>query len=385
VALCALLLVGSGLLVRSFVRLLAVDTGFSPQQLLTFQVSLVGERYQQQAAITQFYDDLTARVRATPGVASVSSSSMLPVTGELARMTVGIEGRPVDNPAAAPTADTFTVRPDYFSTLGIPVLRGRHFTTADGERAAPVVIIGKTMAEQFWPGEDPIGRRIRIPGAPFAPLRTIVGIVGDVKHFGLHLPVTSQAYVPHGQPTMPMRMMTMLVRTAVDRDPLSLVPAMREHVRSIDSLLPVTRIQAFDDIVAKSLATRQFTLVLLAAFAATAVLLAIGGLYGALSYIVSQRSRDIGIRVALGASARTISGLVIRQGMTPALVGLGVGLLASVAIGRVIESLLFGVTPRDLLTYATVITIIVAGALAASLLPARRASSIDAAVTLRAE
>jgi ABC-type antimicrobial peptide transport system permease subunit len=184
---------------------------------------------------------------------------------------------------------------------------------------------------------------------------------------------------------MPMRMMTMLVRTAVDRDPLSLVPAMREHVRSIDSLLPVTRIQAFDDIVAKSLATRQFTLVLLAAFAATAVLLAIGGLYGALSYIVSQRSRDIGIRVALGASARTISGLVIRQGMTPALVGLGVGLLASVAIGRVIESLLFGVTPRDLLTYATVITIIVAGALAASLLPARRASSIDAAVTLRAE
>lgn len=385
VALCALLLVGSGLLVRSFVRLLAVDTGFSPQQLLTFQVSLVGERYQQQAAITQFYDDLTARVRATPGVASVSSSSMLPVTGELARMTVGIEGRPVDNPAAAPTADTFTVRPDYFSTLGIPVLRGRHFTAADGERAAPVVIIGKTMAEQFWPGEDPIGRRIRIPGAPFAPLRTIVGIVGDVKHFGLHMPVTSQAYVPHGQPTMPMRMMTMLVRTAVDRDPLSLVPAMREHVRSIDSLLPVTRIQAFDDIVAKSLATRQFTLVLLAAFAATAVLLAIGGLYGALSYIVSQRSRDIGIRVALGASARTISGLVIRQGMTPALVGLGVGLLASVAIGRVIESLLFGVTPRDLLTYATVITIIVAGALAASLLPARRASSIDAAVTLRAE
>jgi len=163
------------------------------------------------------------------------------------------------------------------------------------------------------------------------------------------------------------------------------VPAVREHVRSIDLLQPVTRIQTFDDIVAASMATRRFTLVLLASFAGTAVLLAIGGLYGALSYVVSQRSRDIGVRVALGASARAISGLVMRQGMTPAILGLSVGLLASVAIGRVIESMLFGISPRDLATYATVITLIVAGALAACLLPARRAASVDPAVTLRTE
>jgi putative ABC transport system permease protein len=176
-----------------------------------------------------------------------------------------------------------------------------------------------------------------------------------------------------------------VVRADAERDPLSLVSTVREHVRSIDPLQPVTRIQTFDDIVAQSMATRRFTLVLLASFAGTAVLLAIGGLYGALSYIVSQRSRDIGVRVALGASARAISGLVMRQGMAPATVGLGVGLLASVAIGRVIESLLFGISSRDFITYATVITMIVAGALAACLLPARRAASADPAVALRAE
>jgi putative ABC transport system permease protein len=386
VALCVLLLVGSGLLVRSFARLLTVDAGFTPRGLLTFQVNLIGQRYQQNASTTQFFDDLTARLRATPGVVNVSSSSMLPLTDSMAQMTLQIEGRPIENPAAAPTADTYTVRPDYFETMGIPVLRGRGFEYADGEGAAPVAIISKTTAEELWPGENPIGRRVRIPGAPVYPLRTIVGVVGDVKHFGLHLPVTQQAYLPHAQPPFgPQRAMTMVVRTAADRDPLSLASTVRGQVWSIDPLQPVTRIQAFDEIVAESLATRQFTLVLLASFAGTAVLLAIGGLYGALSYIVSQRSRDIGVRVALGASARAISGLVIRQGMTPAIVGLGMGIAASLAIGRVVESLLFGVSSRDLMTYASVITMIVAGALAACLLPARRAASVDAAVTLRAE
>jgi putative ABC transport system permease protein len=385
VALCVLLLIGSGLLVRSFTRLLTVDAGFTPQQLLTFEISLNGERYQQNASITQFYDDVTARLRSMPGVLSVSATTLLPITGSLARMSIQIEGHPFENPAAAPAADTYAVRPDYFSTMGIPVLRGRRFESTDGERAAPVAIISKTMAEELWPGEDPIGRRIRLAGGRTNPMRTIVGIVGDVKHYGLHMPVTKEAYIPHAQPPWPMRVVTMVVRTAAERNPLSLVSAVREHVRSIDPLQPVTRIQTFDDIVARSLATRRFTLVLLASFAGTAVLLAIGGLYGALGYIVSLRSRDIGVRVALGASAQAIIGLVMRQGMTPAIVGLGAGLLASVAIGRVIESMLFGISSRDLMTYATVITMIVAGALAACLFPARRAASVDAAVTLRAE
>jgi putative ABC transport system permease protein len=386
VALSVLLLVGSGLLVRSFARLLTVDAGVTPAQLLTFEVALSGERYQQQASVTQFYDDLTTRLRATPAVISVSASSMLPVTSAMAQMTIDVEGRPLENPAAAPTADTYIVRPDYFVAMGIPVLGGRPFESSDGDGAAPVAIVSRTMAEELWPGEDPIGRRIRVPGAPVYPLRTIVGIVGDVTHHGLHMPVTKQAYIPHAQPPFgPQRFMTMVVRTAADRDPLSLVSTVREHVRSIDPLQPVTRVQTFDEIVAQSMATRRFTLVLLASFAGTAVLLAIGGLYGALSYIVSQRSRDIGVRVALGASARAISGLVVRQGMTPVIVGLGVGVLASLAIGRVIESMLFGISSRDLMTYVIVIAMIVAGALAACLVPARRAASVDAAVILRAE
>jgi putative ABC transport system permease protein len=384
VALCVLLLLGSGLLVRSFARLLAVDAGFRPQQLLTFHVNLSGDRYRQSAGITQFLDELTARLVAMPGVTNVSGSSMLPLTDSIAQMTVRIEGRPLVNPAAAPVADTYAVRPDYFSTMGIPVLRGRGFESADGERTAPVAIISKATAEELWPGEDPIGRRIAVPGGPQSPLRTIVGIVGNVRHYGLHMPVTKQVYLPHAQQPWPMAA-TMVVRTAGGVDPLSLVSTVREHVRSIDPLQPVTQIQRFDDIVAQSMATRRFTLVLLAAFAGTAVLLAIGGLYGALSYIVSQRYRDIGVRVALGASARAITGLVMRQGMTPAIVGLGAGLLASVVIGRVIESMLFGISPRDLLTYAIVVTMMVVSALAACLVPARRAASIDAAVTLRAE
>jgi len=386
VALSVLLLVGSGLLVRSFVRLLTVDAGFVPQQLLTFDISLTGDRYQQQASVTAFYDDLTTRLRGTSGVISVSAASMLPVTGTPGQMTISVEGRPIENPAAAPMADTYVVRPDYLATMGIPVLGGRRLESSDGPGATPVAIISRTMAEELWPGENPIGSRMRVPGNPNGPLRTIVGIVGDVKHHGLHMPETKQVYLPHAQPPFgPQRLMTVVVRTAAERDPLSLVSAVREHVRSIDPLQPVTRIQTFDDIVAQSMATRRFTLVLLASFAGTAVLLAIGGLYGALSYIVSQRSRDIGVRVALGASARAIRGLVMRQGMTPAIAGLGVGLLASAAIGRVIESMLFGVSSRDVLTYATVITMIVAGALAACLLPARRAASVDATVALRAE
>ena len=177
VALCVLLLVGSGLLVRSFVRLLAVDTGFTPEQLLTFQVSLIGDRYQQNAGVTQFFDDLTARLRATPGVVNVSSSSMLPLTDSIAQMTVQIEGRRLENPAAAPTRIP-TWWPRLLLDDGHPRSRSP-FESSDGERAAPVVIISKTMAEE-WPGEDPIGRRIRVPGAPMSPLRTIVGIVGDV-------------------------------------------------------------------------------------------------------------------------------------------------------------------------------------------------------------
>lgn len=319
VALSVLLLVGSGLLVRSFVRLMTVDAGFNPQSVLTFEIALTGEAYEGNAGITRFYDELSERLRARPDVVSLSASTQLPLTGTRDRSGITIEGRPVDNPAAAPSADRYAVRPGYFTTMGIRVLRGRTFSDRDGTGAPPVVVVGKTMAEELWPGENPLGRRIRVAGGDNNPFRTIVGVVADVRHYGLHLPETLQVYVPHAQTHYPEPYVTMVVRTA--RDPLALAAAAREEVRALDALQPVAKIRTYEDIVAESMATRRFTLVLLGLFAATALVLAIVGMYGAVSYVVTQRQREIGVRVALGATTCQISRLVLKLGLTPAVLG----------------------------------------------------------------
>ena len=273
----------------------------------------------------------------------------------------------------------------YFETMQIPLLRGRLFTDADGIGAPPVVVIGKTMAEELWPGEDPIGRRIRLAGGPDNPFRTIVGVVGDVRHYGLHLPATLQAYMPYGQAPWTEASMKIVVRVKEGVDPLSLAPAAREHVRAIDAQQPITKLRAYDAIVADSMATRRFTLALLAVFAATALVLAVVGLYGALSYVVSQRQREIGVRVALGAGTRDIRRLVVSLGMTPALIGLAAGLVVAIAAGRGIQSMLFDVAPTDLTTFASVLVVMGGSALMACVLPAGRAARIDPAVTLRSE
>ncbi len=384
VALSVVLLAGSGLLVRSFLRLLTVDPGFDPRQLLTLQMDLSGPAYADHPGITRFYDELTGRLQQLPGVTGVSTTTVLPLTDNVDQSGITIEERPLANPAEAPEADRFAVRPGYFDTMGIPLVRGRYLDERDGRDAAPVAVIGRTMAEELWPGEDPIGRRIRVAGGPTNPMRKIVGIVGDVRHDGLHLPVTSQVYVPHAQGHYPEPMLAMLVR--VDRgDPLELAHAVRAHARALDPLQPVTDLQRYQDILAASMATRRFTLVLFALFAATALVLAVVGLYGALSYVVGQRQREIGVRVALGAAARDIVRLVVWQGMRPAAIGLGAGLVISLAAGRLIESMIYGVDPADRMTLAGVTVVIGVSALAACLLPARRAAGIEPAVTLRAE
>jgi putative ABC transport system permease protein len=383
VALSALLLVGSGLLVRSFLRVLRVDTGFTTSQLLTFEVDLTGRRYAESAGITLFYDAVTARLRALPGVTHVSGATQLPLTGSIDRAGITIEGRVHDNPAAAPNADRFAVRPEYFAAMGIPLIRGRLFTSSDGQGAIPVAIVSQTMAEQLWPSEDPLGRRIRIAGGDGNPMRTIVGIVGDVRHYGLALPATMQVYMPHAQMYYPEPILSLIVRVAGDRDPLSLAGSVREQVRAVDALQPINRLRSFDAIISQSLAARRFTLVLLVAFAVTALVLAVVGLYGALSYLVTQREREIGVRVALGAGSAQIRSLVIRQGMIPTMVGLIAGLLASVGVSRVVESMLYATSARDALTYAAVFMVIGGCALTACLFPARRAAGVDPAVTLR--
>ncbi|HUE88218.1 MAG TPA: ABC transporter permease [Vicinamibacterales bacterium] len=383
VALSVLLLVGSGLLVRSFLTLMTVDAGFNPQSLLTFEIALTGEAYGDNAGITRFYDQLSERLRARPDVVSVSASTQLPVTGSIDRSGITIEGRTVDNPAAAPNADRYAVRPDYFTTMGIRLLRGRVFSERDQTAAAPVAIVGQTMAEELWPGDDPLGQRIRVAGGPNNPFRTIVGVVADVRHYGLHLPATLQVYIPHAQTHYSEPYMTMVVRTA--QDLVSIAPAAREEVRGIDPLQPVTKIRTYEGIVAESMATRRFTLVLLGLFAGTALVLAVVGLYGAVSYVVTQRQRELGVRVALGATAREIRRLVLRLGMTPAVLGVLAGVVMSAGVARVIESMLYGTSPIDLPTFAVVTVVMTASALVACVLPARRAAGVDPAITLKAE
>lgn len=385
VALSALLLAGSGLLLRSFVHLLRVDPGFDPHGVLTFQVNLSGGRYAEQPAIAQFYDQLSSRLTALPNVESVGASTQLPLTENVDRWGVTIEGRPLANPAQSPEADRYGVTPGYFAALRIPLLRGRLPDAADGLGAPPVVVIGKTMGDQLWPGEDPIGRRIKLAGGPNNPFRTIVGIVGDVRHYGLNVPATIQAYMPRVQSPWIETSMTMVVRVKEGVDPLSIAAAAREQVRAIDPLQPVTEVEAYDAIVAKSTATARFTVSLLTAFAGTALVLAIVGLYGALSYVVSQRQREIGVRVALGAPAREIRRMVVWQGMAPVMLGLATGVLMALAGGRLFESLLYEVPPGDLVTFACVIVVVGASALCACLVPAARATSVNPAATLRAQ
>ncbi|MBA3270912.1 MAG: ABC transporter permease [Acidobacteria bacterium] len=385
VTLSTLLLIGSGLLVRSFLRLLTVDAGFNAGGALTLQMDLSGQAYADMPGITRFYDDLTSRLRALPGVTNVSAATQLPLTDNRDRAGITIDGRPSNNPAAAPDADRYTVRPGYFETMRIPLLGGRLLDERDGTGAPPVAVVGEKMAADLWPGEEVIGRRIRVAGGTDNPMRTIVGVVGDVRHYGLHLPATLQVYVPHAQAHYPEPALAIVVRLAAGFDPLSVALAVRDHVRAIDPLQPVTKMQTYDSIVAESMATRRFTLVLLAAFAATALILAVVGLFGALSYLVSQRQREIGVRVALGAAAGDISRLVVNQGMRPAVFGLVTGLLLSLAAGRVVESMLYGTSPRDLTTFAVVFVIIGGSALVACVIPARKAAQVDPAVTLRAQ
>jgi putative ABC transport system permease protein len=252
VAVSAVLLVGSGLLVRSFVRLLGVEPGFQPTGLLTLQTSPTGQAYATIPGITAYYDELLSQLRAIPAVKAVSGSTQAPLAGSIDRSGITIEGRLYANPAEVPEADRYAVGPDYFQVMRIPLVRGRLLNASDGAAAPPVAVIGRTMAERLWAGEDPIGHRIQIAGGKGNPLRTIVGIVGDVRHYGLHAPETLQVYMPHAQTYYPEPSLSLVVRLADGVDPLSIAADVRRNVRAIDPLQPVTALETYDTIVSRA-------------------------------------------------------------------------------------------------------------------------------------
>ncbi len=384
VALALVLLTSAGLLVKSFLRLRGVDPGFDPQSVLTAEVALPYAKYPAGPRQVAFFRELMERLSRQPGVRFAAATSVLPESGGFDTTSVAIEGREVAI-GELPYWDRYMVTPDYFRALGIPLRRGRLLEQSDNEQAPLVALINETTARLYWPNQDPLGQRIRVPtfGVPFekAPWRTVVGVVGDVRQYGLDAPRSSQFYVPHAQ--NPAGYVTLVVRTATD--PLALGPALRREVRAVDKDQPLTSIATMEEVLADSVAGRRFSMTLLGVFAAGALGLAAVGLYGVIAYSVAQRTQEIGIRMALGALPGDVLKLVIGQGMALVAIGVALGLAATLAVTRVLESLLFEVSARDPLTFALVPLGLAAVALAACYLPARRALRIDPLIALRYE
>jgi putative ABC transport system permease protein len=374
--------VGAGLLIESLRRLQNVNPGFNPKNVLAVNLGLPDVKYDTEKQIA-FYRELVERVRALPGVTAASAVLPLPLSENRIRTTFETEGRPIA-PGDLPAAELRIICLDYFHAMGIPFVKGRDFTARDDNKAPGVVIVNSAFAEKFFPGEDPIGKRIK-PGISTddndAVMREIVGVVGNVKHLKLNAEQDPEFYVPHTQ--IPFDSMTLVVKS--DGDPRGLTDAIQNEVRAIDKDLPVFTIKTLEDYVAASVAQPRFNTLLLSVFAGLALVLTAVGLYGVMSYSVAQRTHEIGIRMALGAQSSDVLKLVVGQGMILTLIGVAIGLLAALALTRLMASLLYGVSATDPVTFATVSAALAAVALLACYIPARRATKVDPMIALRYE
>jgi len=384
-ALAVMLLAGAGLLMRSFMKLQAVDPGFKVDPALTFDLTLPDARYKETDQQIAFYDQLLPRLRGLPGVQAASAVMGLPLSGLDFIISFEVGGRPPVPPAQQPAMQVRVATPEYFSTIGIPLKRGRMFTEDDRAQTPKVVLITEAAAKQFFPNEDPIGKTIKLgwgrgPGKPRAG-GEVVGIVGDIKDEGLSEPNPPQIYMPLRQ--WPVSFVTILMKTSVP--PTALTEGARAQVAAIDPNLPLSNVGTLEAIVAKSISQQRFYMTLLSLFAAVALVLAAIGIFGVLSYAVSQRTREIGIRMALGAQERTVITLVVRQAML--LVGTGVlaGTVLALYLSQTMSKMLFSVRPTDPTTFVSVAAVLAGVALFASYLPARRATRVDPIVALRAE
>ncbi len=384
VALALVLLVGAGLLVRSFFKLRNVSPGFDPENVLTLNVPLPGTRYKEGARTSAFYQRLIERVKALPGVESVGAVSHLPLTGAEELDGFNIEGRPSpDSGENVQTADFRVVSTDYFRAMKIPLLSGRYFTEQDTADAPGVIVIDETLARRFFPNEDPLGKRIDESGSPNGRgFLTIVGVVAGIKHSSLDAEPKPAMYVSYLQ--SPWLDMTLAVRTG-GAGAENLAGAVRQEVWALDKDQPVARVVTLESLFAKAVAPQRFQMMLVGLFAAVALLLSVVGIYGVMAYSVTQRTHEIGIRMALGAQRGDVFKLLMSQGMTQALVGIVIGLAGAFALTRLMSSLLFGVSATDPLTFGGVALLLAAVALLACYVPARRAMKVDPMVALRYE
>jgi len=382
VAVALLLLVGAGLMTKSFLRLQQVDPGFDATNVLSMNIALPTSKYREQRLLT-FYDQLFERVKNLPGVKSVAGINPLPLGNSNVSDRFVVEGAPFVALADRPFAGVRVITPDYFQTMSIPQLKGRSFTEQDREKTPNVIIVNEALASRYWPNQDPIGKRLGFfeedPGKQ--EWREIVGVVGNVKSKALEIEVMPEAYFPYRQ--VPENFMNLVVRTA--SDPVSMVPAIRSQVLSVDKDQPVSDIMTMEQRVAKSVAAKRFVMSLLGAFSILALGLAAVGIYGIMAYLVTQRTQEIGVRMALGAQKRDVLRLIVGKGMALAVIGTAIGLIASLALTRLMRSLLFEVTPTDWLTFVMVSVVLLTVALLASYIPARRATKVDPLVALRYE
>ncbi|HXN65266.1 MAG TPA: ABC transporter permease [Candidatus Acidoferrales bacterium] len=382
-ALALVLLIGGSLLVRSFLRVQEIDPGFRPSHMLTMSVYLAPTQYAKQSDVQTFYRRLLDRVSALPGVTGAAAATDLPLRGSWQRVFEAA-GHPKPATANLQLIANTAVLGGYFEALGIPLRAGRFFTGQDAANAPPTVIISESMARQYWPGENPVGQQLRY--SPTLPWMTIVGVVGDVKQGPLDTetrPHTYQPFTQMGEDCQGPRCRSLSVILKTAADPQSLARAVQSQVQALDPQEPVSDVRTMEEIVDRSLVSRRFNTMLFAGFASIALLLAAAGIYGVIAYSVSQRTQEIGIRMALGANVRAIVWLTLRDGLRFAAIGIALGLPAAFAATRFVSSLLFDVRPADPLTFLAVIAILVAVSLFASYVPARRATRIDPLAALR--
>jgi predicted permease len=387
VALALVLVVAAGLLVRTFYSLLATDAGFNPTRVFTFQLTLPSGKYSDVDAMARLYHNALQHLQSTPGVQHVGFASTVPLGGAPDGTAIRIPDHPVTSAKdAAPFANYLFATPGYFAAVGTPLLRGRDFTDSDTQDSAHVTIITTAMAQKYWPGQDPIGKQVGV-GAVRWPLRTIVGIVADTKHASLSEKSSPEMYVPYTQNEIKVwpSMQTMQVALRTTQEPASMLSLIRQALNSVDPDLPLAKPATLASLVDDSVVQPRFSMLLLASFGAIALLLASIGMYGVISYSVARRTREIGIRMALGAAPRQVLRMVLGQGARLVGVGLAIGLLASFGVSRLMTNFLYGVRATDPLTYASVCLLLTFVVLLACYLPARRATRVDPTIALREE